>query len=338
LAARILITGGAGYIGSHTLVALIESGYEVICVDNFIKSNPKSLEGVEAITGKKIKNYAIDLCNYEAIKIIFAENKIDAVIHFAALKSVPESVEQPILYYENNITSLVNILKLCASNKVKQFVFSSSCSVYGNAIDLPVTEASALMPPQSPYANTKLIGENILDDFSKQNPMQIIKLRYFNPVGAHQSALIGEWPINIPNNLVPLITGNAIGKYSMLKIFGNKFDTRDGTCIRDFIHVMDVAEAHVCALKYLEENATVKNENINLGSGIGSTVLEAIIAFENVNNIKLNYEFVEPRVGDVVAIYCDNILAKETLKWEPKRNLNEMMQSAWQWEKVLADS
>ncbi len=332
---NILVTGGAGYIGTHTLVNLIACGYNVICVDNFIKSNPKSLEGVEQISGKKIKNYAIDLCDYEATKIIFQENKIDSIIHFAALKSVPESVAKPTWYYKNNLDSLINVLKLCELHNVKQFVFSSSCSVYGNISQLPVTEATPVGQPQSPYASTKLIGEMILQEHAIDSKMQIIILRYFNPVGAHPSSLIGEWPIDMPNNLTPLITLNAAGKIPLLKVFGNQFNTRDGTCVRDYVHVMDIADAHIKAMQYLQINNKVNIEIVNLGSGIGTTVLEAIKAFEKVNNIEINYEIVGPRSGDVEAIYCNNTFAKLVLNWEPNYTIEDMMSSAWQWQKQL---
>ncbi len=332
----ILVTGGCGYIGSHTIVDLIENDFDVICADSNVKSNVQAIENVAKIVGKKVRHYAIDLCDLMASRQIFEENSIDAIIHFAALKSVPESVAKPLWYYQNNLGSLTNLLQLSKEYGVKQFVFSSSCSVYGNTNILPVTEETPQQKPQSPYAFTKQMGEQILQDFMAQDKkLQIAILRYFNPVGAHKSALIGEWPIDVPNNLVPLIVGNASGKYKLLQVFGHDLPTRDGTCIRDYVHVMDVANAHTKALQFLQNNMDVLAEVFNIGSGTGTTVLEAINAFEKANNIKINYQLAAPRLGDVIAVYSDNAKAKKMLHWNIQFDLQEMMRSAWEWERQM---
>ncbi len=329
--AKILVTGGCGYIGSHTIVDLIENGYDVISVDNNSRSNSLILNGIEQITGKKIKNYKVDLCNFDDTFAIFQENKdIHAIIHFAAYKSVSESVVNPLLYFENNLVSLINLLKCVQEFKVPHFVFSSSCTVYGNPDQMPVTEETPLKPAESPYGYTKQMGENIVNQFCKNSGTQSILLRYFNPAGAHPSALIGEMPIGKIENLVPAITHTAIGRIPQMLVHGNDYPTRDGSCIRDFIHVCDIATAHTLALTYLEKN---KPERIfNLGIGNGVTVLEAIQAFEKVSATKLNYEIGPRRPGDVVAIYANNDLAKKELGWAPRYSLEEMMATAWKWE------
>lgn len=336
--AKILVTGGAGYIGSHTIVDLIENGFEVICADNFSRSLPASLEGIKAITGKEIKNYCVDLCNYNDTKNIFEENKdIVGIIHFAAYKAVGESVEKPIMYYENNMYSLLNILKCIDEYKISSFVFSSSCSVYGNVDKLPVTEDTPLSKPECAYAATKQMGEQVIQDFSKIAATKSILLRYFNPVGAHTSGLIGEVPIDRPNNLVPVITQTAVGQIEKMYVWGNDYDTRDGSCIRDYIHVMDIANAHTKALQYLialDENSSC--EILNLGSGNGVSVLEAINAFEKVSGVILNYEMGPRRDGDVVAIYANNELVKSKLGWNPKFSIDEMLDTAWKWQLVLS--
>src|SRR3982751_1992323 len=256
---KILVTGGCGYIGSHTIVDLVENGYDVISVDNNSRSNPRILEGVEKITGKKIKNYKVDLCNFDDTFAIFQENvDIIGIIHFAAYKAVGESVEQPLLYFENNLTSLINLLKCVGEFKIPWFVFSSSCTVYGNPDHIPVTEATPPKPAESPYGYTKQMGEQIVNEFSKSYPAQCILLRYFNPVGAHPSAIIGELPIGKPQNLVPAITQTAIGKLPQMKVYGDDYPTRDGSCIRDYIHVSDIAHAHTLSLDYLVHH---KNNN-----------------------------------------------------------------------------
>lgn len=334
----ILVTGGSGYIGSHTIVDLIENGHHVISVDNNSRSNPAMLEGVERITGKKIKNYKVDLCNFDDTFAIFQENEdIIGIIHFAAFKAVGESVEKPLMYYENNLVSLINLLKCVQEFKVPYFVFSSSCTVYGNPDHIPVTEKTPTKPAESPYGSTKQMGEQIIQEFAKSSKTQCILLRYFNPVGAHPSILIGEMPIGRPQNLVPAITQTAIGKLPRMTVFGNDYNTRDGSCIRDFIHVCDIAHAHTLALEYLEnDQAQSLCEIFNLGTGNGVTVLEAIKSFEKVSKTKLNYEIGPRRNGDVVAIYANNVLAREKLGWIPVYNLDQMMLTAWQWEQRLA--
>lgn len=336
---KVLVTGGCGYIGAHTIVDLINHGFDVVSVDSNIRSTTQLLEGIEKITGKKIHNYKVDLCNLEDTHAVFHENRdICGVIHFAALKTVPESVAEPLLYFHNNLTSLVNILKCIQEFKIPNFVFSSSCSVYGNTTALPVVEETPLGEAQSPYARTKQMGEQIISDYSRVNDTQSILLRYFNPVGAHSSALIGELPLGKPDNLVPMITQTAIGKRPRMIVFGHDYDTRDGSCIRDYIHVMDIANAHTRALQYLLDKKNSNNcEVFNLGTGNGVTVLEAIKAFEKISGVKLNYELGPRRPGDVIAIYANNTHAREKLGWEPKIGIEDMMRTAWQWEVSLRD-
>lgn len=334
---KILVTGGCGYIGSHTIVDLIENGYEVISVDNNSRSNPIILKGVEQITGKKIKNYKVDLCNYDDTFAIFLENAdITGVIHFAAYKSVEESVANPLLYFENNINSLINLLKCVQEFKIPHFVFSSSCTVYGNADEVPVTENTLLKKPASPYGLTKQIGEQIVNEFANSSGLQSILLRYFNPAGAHPSIFIGEMPLGKPQNLVPAIMQTAVGRIPKMFVHGNDYPTRDGSCIRDYIHVCDLAHAHTLSLKYLEAD---KNNTLcdvfNLGSGNGTSVLEAIFAFEKVSSVKLNYEIGPRRAGDVEAIYANNDLAKKVLGWTPNYSLEEIMSTAWKWELLI---
>lgn len=336
---KVLVTGGCGYIGAHTIVDLIDHGFEVISVDNNSKSTTLLLKGIERITGKKIKNYKVDLCIFDDTHAVFQENRdITGIIHFAAFKTVPESVEKPLVYFENNINSLINILKCVQEFKVPYFVFSSSCSIYGNTKDLPVVETTPPGEVQSPYARTKQIGEMIIEDYSKVNSTQSILLRYFNPVGAHPTAMIGELPLGMPDNLVPVITQTAIGKIKEMKVWGMDYDTRDGSCIRDYIHVMDIANAHTRALQYLiSQRSASKLEIFNLGTGNGVTVLEIIKAFEKVSGVKLNYSVGPRREGDVVAIYADNSKARNRLGWIPKTDIDEMMRTAWKWELALKD-
>ncbi|WP_343671353.1 UDP-glucose 4-epimerase GalE [Chitinophaga sp.] len=336
---KVLVTGGCGYIGSHTIVDLINNGFDVVSVDSNIRSSTQLLEGVEKITGKKVRNYKVDLCNLEDTHAVFHENRdIVGVIHFAALKTVPESVSEPLLYFHNNLTSLTNVLKCVKEFNIPNMVFSSSCSVYGNATALPVVEETPLGEAQSPYARTKQMGEQIIVDYSRVNNTQSILLRYFNPVGAHPSALIGELPLGKPDNLVPVITQTAIGKIPKLTVFGHDYDTRDGSCIRDYIYVMDIANAHTRALQYLIDKKNKTNcEVFNLGTGNGVTVLEAIKAFEKISGVKLNYELGPGRPGDVIAIYANNTKAKSLLGWEPKTGIEDMMRTAWQWEVALRD-
>ena len=335
--AKILVTGGCGYIGSHTLVDLIENGYDVISVDDNSRSNAAMLKGVEKITGKQIKNYKVDLCNFDDTFAIFEENHdIKGIIHFAAFKAVGESVEKPLMYFENNLTSLINLLKCVQDFKTPWFVFSSSCTVYGEPETPVVTEESPIKPAASPYGATKQMGEEILTSFGKTSESKIILLRYFNPVGAHPSTLIGELPIGKPQNLVPAITQTAIGKIPKMTVFGDDYPTRDGSNVRDYIHVSDIAHAHTLAIKYLEEGKNKSNlEIFNLGTGNGVTVLEAIKSFEKVSGVKLNYEIGPRRPGDIIAIYANNDKAKNVLGWTPNRPLDEMMATAWKWEQRL---
>src|SRR6476620_665554 len=338
---KILVTGGSGYIGSHTIVDLVENGYEVISVDNNSRSSARMLEGVEKITGKKVKNYKVDLCNFDDTFAIFQENEdITAIIHFAAYKAVGESVEKPLMYFENNLVSLINLLKCVQEFSIPYFVFSSSCTVYGNPDESMVTEETPPKPAASPYGYTKQMGEQILGEFQKANQVQTILLRYFNPVGAHPSAIIGELPIGRPQNLVPAITQTSIGKLPKMMVFGDDYPTRDGSCVRDYIHVCDIAHAHTLAIKYLQEGHNAAGcEVFNLGTGNGVTVLEAIKSFEKVSGVKLNYEIGPRRPGDIMAIYANNDKAKMRLGWNPERTLEEMMSTAWNWElKLKQDS
>jgi UDP-glucose 4-epimerase len=331
---KILVTGGCGYIGSHTLVDLIENGYEVVCIDNNARSHANMLQGVERITGTAVKNYKVDLCNFDDTFAVFQENEdIDGIIHFAAYKAVGESVEKPLMYYENNLASLVNLLKCVQEFNIPWFVFSSSCTVYGNPDEMMVTETTPQKPAESPYGATKQMGERIVTDFQLGSTTQCILLRYFNPVGAHPSTHIGELPIGRPQNLVPAITQTAIGKLPKMIVFGNDYPTRDGSCVRDFIHVSDIAHAHTLAIKYLQEARNKSGlEIFNLGTGNGVTVLEAIHAFEKVSDQKLNYEIGPRRPGDVVAIYANNDKARTELGWTPRFGIDDMMATAWKWE------
>jgi UDP-glucose 4-epimerase len=332
----IIVTGGSGYIGSHTIIELIETtSFNVVSIDNYSNSTEKTFDRIELITGKKIRNYQIDICNKTELERVFEENtNIIGIIHFAAFKSVGESVADPQKYYYNNINSLLNILDCSLKYNIANFIFSSSCSVYGNIDELPVKETTPIGKAESPYAYTKQIGEEILKDYSKANSqLKTIALRYFNPVGAHISGLNGELPINKPNNLVPIITNTAIGKIAQMTVFGDDYPTRDGTCIRDYVHVTDIANAHIKALDFLIENKNKSNFSIfNLGSGNGVSVLEAIAAFEKISGKKLNYQIGQKRDGDVGAIYSDNSFSEKTLGWTPKYNLDDMMSSAWKWE------
>lgn len=335
---KILVTGGCGYIGSHTIVDLIENGYEVICADNNSRSNSAILNGVSAITGRSVKNYHVDLCILDDTHAIFQENPdIAGVIHFAAYKSVEESVGDPLLYFENNINSLINVLRCCVEFYIPNFVFSSSCTVYGNPDISPVTEQSPIKEAASPYGSTKQMGEAIVKQTADSSHLQSILLRYFNPVGAHPSNEIGEMPIGKPANLAPAITQTAIGKLSQMQVFGDDYETRDGSCIRDFIHVCDIAHAHTLALDYLIDKKNQSNcEIFNLGTGNGITVLEMIRCFEAISGNKLNYRIAERRPGDIPAIYANNEKARETLGWQPKFALEDMMRTAWAWEQKIS--
>lgn len=334
--AKVLVTGGCGYIGSHTLIDLIENGFDPISIDSLVNADTSPLRGIKKITGRAVKNHAIDLCDFRKTRAIFENNRdIIGVIHFAALKSVPESVANPLLYFRNNLDSLLNLLVCMTEFGVKNLIFSSSCSVYGNARELPVTENTPFEEAESPYARTKQMGEQILRDFCRFNPdFNAILLRYFNPAGAHPTAIIGENPRLPASALVPVITETAIGRRAEMTVFGDKFDTRDGSCIRDFIHVMDLANAHTLALKHLISGKNAQNCDVfNLGMGEGVTVLETIRAFEKVNKLKFNWKIGPAREGDVVAIFADKTKASNELGWQPKFGIEEVMRSAWKWEK-----
>ena len=338
--AKILVTGGCGYIGSHTIVDLIENGLDVISVDDNSRSTDYLLNGIQKITSKKIKNYHVDLKNFDDTLAIFQENDdITGVIHFAAYKAVGESVAEPLLYYENNMFSLINLLKCVREFEVPYFVFSSSCTVYGNPDEVPVTENTPEKKAESPYGATKQMGERIVSDFASQTNTACILLRYFNPVGAHPSIQIGELPLGKPANLVPAITQTAIGKLPQMQVFGSDYPTRDGSCVRDYIHVCDIANAHTLSVQYLIDKKNASGcEVFNLGSGNGVTVLEAIKAFEKVSGVQLNYAMGPRRPGDVVAVYANNDHAVKTLGWKIKFGLDEMMDTAWKWElKIKAD-
>jgi UDP-glucose 4-epimerase len=334
----ILVTGGCGFIGAHTIVDLIENGFDVISIDNLSRASDKSLDGIEHITGKRIKNYTVDLTDKQATEKVFIENpNITGIIHFAAYKAVGESVEMPLAYYENNLFSLVHLLNMAVKYKIQHFIFSSSCTVYGNPESIPVVEATPLQEAASPYGATKQMGETIVKDAAFTHPISAILLRYFNPVGAHPSTEIGELPIGRPQNLVPAITQTAIGKLPTMQVHGADYDTRDGSCIRDYIHVCDIAHAHTLAIQYsIKKNTPNTCEVFNLGTGNGITVLEAIKAFEKVSGVQLNYEIGPRRAGDIVAIYANNDKAVNQLGWKCKYGLDEMMLTAWNWEKSLA--
>ena len=335
---KILVTGGLGYIGSHTVVELMNAGYEPVIVDDLSNSHPKILDQITRITGKRPVFHQLDLCDDAAIKnLASAEEDISGVIHFAASKAVGESVQLPLKYYRNNIYSLVNLLNVYYG-KPLNFVFSSSCTVYGQPDVLPVTESAPVKPAESPYGNTKQIAEEILKDtIASGANYKVISLRYFNPVGAHESALIGELPIGVPQNLVPFITQTAIGKREKITVFGDDYDTPDGSCIRDYIHVVDLAKAHIAALKLMEGN--FKGYDVfNIGTGNGTTVLEVIKTFERVTGVKLNYAIGPRRSGDIEKVWGNVTKAKEQLHWETVLGIDTMMASAWEWEKYLSNN
>ena len=332
----VLVTGGAGFIGSHTLVELINAGFDVVAVDNFSNSDDTCLKGVEAITGRKIPFEMVDCCNFEAMEDVFKRYEFDSVIHFAAFKAVGESVEMPLKYYRNNITSFLNILELMKQYNRSNIVFSSSATLYGESEVLPVTEQTPRMPATSSYGNTKQICEDILRDTVASSAIKGIALRYFNPIGAHPSALIGELPRGVPNNLVPFITQTASGVRECLSVFGNDYPTPDGSCIRDYIDVVDLAKAHVSAIARMVEGKNKENYEIfNVGTGKGTSVLELVSMFEKVNGLKLNYKIAPRRPGDVVAIYADTTLANNELGWKAERSLEDTLASAWQWEQYI---
>ena len=334
---KILVTGGLGYIGSHVTVLLLEKGHEVICVDNLENSSIQVLEGIEAITGKKPHFEALNVCDESQMEHLFFEHSnLNGIIHFAAHKAVGESVSEPLKYYKNNIGGLFNVLKHSTKNSIP-FIFSSSCTVYGQADILPIDENAPLKKAYSPYGNTKQIGEQIIQDCCLANEnFKAILLRYFNPIGAHSSAKIGEYPQGVPQNLIPFLTQTVIGKHPILKVFGAEYDTLDGTCIRDYIHVMDLAEAHVESLNYLISSENKAScEVYNVGTGKGISVLQLIKAFESVTGKKVPYQIVEPRQGDIISAYADTSKIMNTLGWNPKYSLEQALLSSWNWEKKL---
>jgi UDP-glucose 4-epimerase len=335
---KILVTGGTGYIGSHTAVELIEEGYDVLIIDNLYNSDAEVADRICQITGVKPELAVFDICDRQKLKEFFDKHKdIAGIIHFAAYKAVGESVNKPLDYYRNNLLSLINLLESMRTFGISDFVFSSSCTVYGQPEKLPVSEDAPIQPAVSPYGNTKQIGEEIIrDTVAADKNIKAISLRYFNPIGAHTSALIGELPRGIPENLVPYITQTAYGLREELKVFGNDYDTPDGSCIRDYLHVVDLAKAHVTAVKRLIENNNKKSYEIfNLGTGKGVSVLEAIKSFERVTGIKLKYKITGRRAGDIEKIWADPSLANKELGWKTVSTLDESMKTAWEWEKYI---
>ncbi|MCF0175551.1 MAG: UDP-glucose 4-epimerase GalE [Bacteroidales bacterium] len=338
----VLVSGGAGFIGSHVTVELIGAGYDVVVADNFSNCDLTCFEGVKTITGRKdIPFVEMDFCDKTAVRKLFADHAIDAVIHFAAYKAVGESVSEPLMYYQNNLVSFMNVLEVARERGGCNVLFSSSATVYGEPSPdrLPVTEQSERQPATSPYGNTKQISEDVLRDCVKAYPgIKGIALRYFNPIGAHPSALIGELPRGVPNNLVPFITQTASGKRACLSIFGNDYPTPDGTCLRDYIDIVDLAKAHVCAVaRMLDGKMKQEYEIFNIGTGRPLSVYELVTAFEKVNKLKLNYKFAPRRAGDVTAIWCDPTLANEELGWKAERTVEETLEAAWKWEKHLIE-
>ena len=334
---KILVTGGLGFIGSHTVVELQNEGYEVLIIDNLSNSSIDVLGQITSITGKQPVFENLDLKNQHELKTFFKSNKnIEGIIHFAASKAVGESVEKPLEYYHNNISSLIYLLEEMKNSNVSNFIFSSSCTVYGQADIMPITESAPFKPAESPYGNTKQIGEEIISDSSKVSNLRAIALRYFNPIGAHGSAVIGELPIGIPQNLIPYVTQTAAGIRKELSIFGGDYPTSDGTAIRDYIHVVDLAKAHTVAMKRLLDRKNKSPfEVFNIGTGKGTSVLEVIKAFEKVTNQPLNYNIVGRREGDIIEAYADTSLANTELKWKAELNLEEALDSAWKWQLTL---
>jgi UDP-glucose 4-epimerase len=336
---RILVTGGTGYIGSHTVVELMEQGYEVVIADNLSNSHAEVVDRIADICGKRPEFCKIDLSGRDETRDFFAaQQKLDGIIHFAAFKAVGESMHEPLKYYRNNLDSLLNVLEGMKEHHIPNLVFSSSCTVYGQPDELPVRETSPVKEAWSPYGNTKQMSEQILRFAVEAHGLKTIALRYFNPIGAHASALIGELPLGVPNNLVPFITQTAMGLRPVLNVFGNDYDTPDGTAIRDYIHVVDLAKAHVVAVDRMISGASASPfEIFNLGTGNGFSVLEVIHSFEKVSGEKLNYRIVDRRPGDVEKVWADTSYANRELGWKAGKSLDEMMLSAWNWEKALAN-
>lgn len=338
MASKIIVTGGAGYIGSHTVVELAKAGYEPVIIDNFENAEKSAVSGIQEILGRAVKVYEGDCNDYNFVEnMLEKEGPIAGIIHFAAYKAVGESVQQPLKYYKNNIGSLLVLLELMSKYQVPKLVFSSSCTVYGQPDQLPVTEQTPKKPAESPYGNTKQVCEEVIEDVVKSGtPLKAVALRYFNPIGAHPSAKIGELPLGVPNNLVPFVAQTADGKLEKLTVFGNDYNTPDGTCIRDYIHVVDLAQAHVSAIRYLESTDQSSFYDIfNVGTGRGNSVLEVIKTFEEVNNIGLNYTIGARRPGDVEKVYADVTKANDLLHWQARLTLADALRDAWRWQQVL---
>lgn len=334
---KVLVTGGLGYIGSHTVVELQNAGFEVVIIDNLSNSSLEVLDGIIEITGKTPLFEKIDLRQKsEVIQFFEKYQDISGIIHFAASKAVGESVENPLLYYENNLSTLIYLLKACNNFTIENFIFSSSCTVYGEPDKLPIDESAPIKKATSPYGNTKQISEEILNDSCKVSNLKSIALRYFNPIGAHDSSKIGELPLGIPQNLVPFITQTAAGLRDQLSVFGDDYPTEDGSCIRDYIHVVDLAKAHVVALeRLLKDRNSSQFETFNIGTGKGSSVLEVVNAFEKVTQQKLNYKIVNRREGDVISVYADTKKANDVLGWKAEKSMEESLLSSWNWEKKV---
>ena len=334
---KVLVTGGLGYIGSHTVVELQNAGFEVVIIDNLSNSSLEVLDGIIQITGKTPLFEKIDLRQKsEVIQFFEKHQDISGIIHFAASKAVGESVENPLLYYENNLSTLIYLLQACNNYTIENFIFSSSCTVYGEPDKLPINESAPIKKATSPYGNTKQISEEILNDSCKVSNLKSIALRYFNPIGAHDSSKIGELPLGIPQNLVPFITQTAAGLRDQLSVFGDDYPTEDGSCIRDYIHVVDLAKAHVVALERLLKNRNSNQfETFNIGTGKGSSVLEVVNAFEKITHQKLNYKIVDRRVGDVISVYADTKKANEVLGWKAENSMEDSLLSSWNWEKKV---
>ena len=333
--AKILVTGGLGFIGSHTVVELQNKGYDVVIIDDLSNTTIEVLDNITAITGTKPEFAQVDLRIKSDVKAFFDKYEVDGIIHFAAFKAVGESMHKPLDYYENNLGSLVYLLQEMRDRKLDNFIFSSSCTVYGQADELPITENAPVKAAESVYGNTKQIGEEIIKDASSAHGINTIALRYFNPIGAHPSIKIGELPLGVPQNLIPFITQTAAGMRAELSVFGDDYDTVDGTAVRDYIHVVDLAKAHIAALQRLtNKNNKESFEYFNVGTGKGSSVLEIINAFEKVNDLKLNYKIVERRAGDITAAYADTTIANKELNWKTELSLEDALSSAWKWQQA----